>query len=118
MADLAAVARIESTRQVGQAKQRQMRYFILSSLLTAEQALAVIRGHWGIENQQHWLLDVVLREDAARNRKDNGARNLALLRRFALNLLQTDPYKASVRRKIKRAGWQDAYLFSLLGQMR
>lgn len=117
-ADLAAVARIESTRQIGQADRRQRRYFILSHLFTAEQALVAVRGHWGIENQQHWLLDVVMHEDAARNRKDNGARNLALLRRFGLNLLQTDPYKASIRRKIKRAGWQDAYLFSLLSQMR
>ena len=117
-ADLAAVARIDSTRKVGQTERHGTRYFVLSRLLSAEQALSVVRGHWGIENQQHWLLDVVLHEDAARNRKDNGARNIALLRRFGLNLLQKDPYKASIRRKVKRAGWQDAYLFSLLSQMR
>lgn len=116
---LAAVARIDSTcRPAGQAERRTTRYFALSQVLPAERALAVVRGHWGIENQQHWLLDVVLHEDAARTRKDNGAQNVALLRRLALNVLNADGYKASIRRKIKRAGWQDAYLFSLLSQMR
>jgi predicted transposase YbfD/YdcC len=115
---LAAVARIDSTRRIGQTERQQSRYFVLSQVLSAEQALAVVRGHWGIENQQHWLLDVALHEDAARNRKDHGAQNLALLRRLALNLLRADTYKASIRRKIKRAGWQDAYLFSLLSHMR
>ncbi len=64
------------------------------------------------------MLDVVFDEDRARARKDHAGVNLALLRRLALNLLQSDAYKASIRRKIKRAGWQNEYLFSLLAQMR
>lgn len=115
---LAAVARIDAVRRIGQTEQRQSRYFVLSRRLPAAELLRIVRGHWGIENQQHWLLDVVLHEDRARTRKDHGAQNIALLRRLALNLLQADTYKASIRRKIKRAGWQDDYLFSLLSQMR
>ena len=117
-AGLAAVARIDSRRQSGQAEQQQSRYFVLSRLLAPAEVLPIVRAHWSIENQQHWLLDVVLAEDHARTRKDHGAENLALLRRLALNLLQADTHNASIRRKIKRAGWEDAYLFTLLSQMR
>jgi predicted transposase YbfD/YdcC len=115
---LAAVARIDALRRIGQTEQRQRRYFVLSRQMSATNVLRIVRGHWGIENQQHWLLDVAFDEDRARTRKDHAATNLALLRRLALNLLQADTHKASIRRKIKRAGWQDAYLFSLLAQMR
>jgi hypothetical protein len=66
----------------------------------------------------HWVLDVVFDEDGARNRKDNGPENLALLRKLALNILRSHPDKASIRRKIKKAGWDDAFLLSLLGHMR
>ena len=56
-------------------------------------------------------------EDRARARKDNAAENLAILRRLVLNLLRTDGDKASVRAKIKKAGWHDPYLLRLLSQM-
>jgi predicted transposase YbfD/YdcC len=115
---LAAVARIDSLRCVGAKETRTSRYFVLSRLFSAAEALSAVRAHWGIENRQHWVLDVVFNEDAARNRKDNGAQNIALLRRFTLNILQADPHKASIRRKIKRAGWEDTYLLRLLSQMR
>jgi predicted transposase YbfD/YdcC len=117
-ADLAAVARIDSIRHTTDSEQRQSRYFALSRTLAAAVVLSIVRAHWGIENCQHWVLDVVFREDAARSRKDNAAQNLALLRRLALNVLRANTHKASIRRKIKRAGWEDAYLLSLLSQMR
>src|SRR3954453_13754996 len=116
--DLAAVARIDAVRRVGNSEERQSRYFVLSRTLSAADLLTTVRAHWGIENRQHWVLDVVLNEDRARSRKDNAAQNLALLRRLALNLLQSDGLQASIRRKIKRAGWVEDYLFTLLAQMR
>jgi predicted transposase YbfD/YdcC len=116
--DLAAVARIDAVRRLGPSEERQSRYFVLSRMLSAADVLATVRAHWGIENRQHWVLDVVLHEDRARSRKDNAAQNLALLRRLALNLLRSDGLKASIRRKIKRAGWVEDYLFTLLAQMR
>jgi predicted transposase YbfD/YdcC len=114
-----AIARVEATRRVGTGKEdRLVRHFLLSRPLSAAKLLAVVRSHWSIENQLHWVLDVVFDEDRARNRKGNGPENLALLRKLALNLLRSHPSNASIRRKIKRAGWDDAFLLALLGQMR
>ena len=84
----------------------------------ADKLLHIVRTHWTIENQLHWVLDVVFDEDGARNRKDNGPQNIALLRKLALNLLRSHPDKASIRRKIKKAGWDDVFLLSILAQMR
>lgn len=118
-ADLAAAARIDSLRRGSDgSEQRERRYVVLSRLLEPNAVLRVVRAHWTIENRLHWLLDVVLDEDRARSRKDAAAENLALIRRLALNILQTDPYPASIRRKIKRARWQNSYPLSLIRQMR
>lgn len=116
---LCAVARIESQRQVGTrpAEPTVVRHFLLSAPLPASRVLEVVRSHWGIENQLHWVLDVALEEDRVRARCDHGPRNLATLRKLALNLLRRHPDTASIRRKIKRAGWDDAFLLSLLAQM-
>lgn len=116
--DLAAVARIDALRRSNGEETTQTRYYVLSRVLNAAEALRVVRAHWSIENNQHWLLDVALAEDRAHTRNDRTAENIALLRRLALNLLRADPAKGSIRLKVKRAGWQDDYLLSLLRQMR
>lgn len=116
---IAALARVELRRQVdGKSEAPLVRYFLLSRAFSPRRVLAITRAHWGIENQLHWALDVTLNEDRARNRKDNGPENLAVLRKLALNMLRSHPDKASIRRKIKRAGWEDAFLLSMLAQMR
>jgi predicted transposase YbfD/YdcC len=117
-ADLAAIARIDALRRVDGKETRQTRYFVLSRVLDPAEALRVVRAHWSIENNQHWLLDVALAEDRAHTRNDRTAENIALLRRLALNLLRADPANGSIRVKVKRAGWHDGYLLSLLRQMR
>ncbi|MNL83424.1 hypothetical protein D3C87_2110690 [compost metagenome] len=61
---------------------------------------------------------MALCEDASRSRKDNAPQNLAVLRKLALNTLRQHPDKGSIKTKIKRAGWDDAFLLSLLGHMR
>jgi predicted transposase YbfD/YdcC len=114
-----AIGRIEAVRRVdGKADEIIARHFLLSKPLTAAKFLEVVRTHWSIENQLHWVLDVIFDEDRARNRKDNGPENLAILRKLALNMLRTHPDKASLRRKIKKAGWDDAFLLSLFRHMR
>jgi predicted transposase YbfD/YdcC len=114
-----AIARVETLRQSeGQDQTPIVRHFILSSLMPAQQLLDTVRTHWTIENQLHWVLDVALDEDAARSRTGNGAQNLALRRKLALNLLRTHPDKASIRLKIKRAGWDETFLAQLLSHMR
>ena len=73
-----------------------------------------MRSHWAIENSLHWVLDVTLNEDAQRNRAGHGTRNLAALRRLALNVARAQPDKGSVRGKIKRAGWDDDFLLDMV----
>jgi len=115
-----ALARVTSYRRPHgrRADKPLVRYFLLSKYIPAGKLLRIVRGHWGIENQLHWLLDVVLDEDANRARKDNAPENLAILRRLAINIIRAHPAKVSMRRKIKRAGWDDAFLLSMLAHMR
>jgi predicted transposase YbfD/YdcC len=116
---LAAVARVETHRKAkGEPEPVIVRYFLLSTVLTSQRMLQVARTHWTIENQLHWVLDVAFDEDAVRSRKDNAPQNLALLRKLALNLIRQHPDKGSIKGKIKRAAWDDAFLLSLLAQMR
>ena len=113
---IAAVARIDTQRN--EDEPLVSRWFLLSIHPSPERMLDIARTHWSIENQLHWVLDVDLAEDAARSRKDNAPQNLALLRKLALNLLRQHPDKGSIKGKIKRAAWNDGFLFSLLAQMR
>lgn len=116
---IAAVGRVELQRRLeGKDERPIIRHFLLSETCSPTRLLAITRTHWGIENQLHWVLDVVFDEDRARNRKDNGPENLAILRKLALNMLRSHPEKASIRRKIKRSGWDDAFLLGMLSQMR
>jgi len=113
---LKAVACITSKR--GRDKPVE-RYFLMSQTYNRKEVLRIVRTHWDIENGLHWPLDVILDEDLARNRKDNGPANLAVLRRLALNVARAHPDQTgSLRGKLKRAGWNDAFLFELLGHMR
>ena len=114
---LKAFGRIESRRETDGKMQSQTRYFALSWLPAPEVFMASVRAHWGIENALHWQLDVSFREDAARNRKDNGPANIAILRRRALDVARRDTSKGSLSIKLKRAGWDDAFLLNLLNQL-
>ena len=107
-------ARDQPAREQGGKTTTATRYYLLSRPLSAARFLAVVRAHWQIENRLHWVLDVVLDEDLARARKDHAPENLARLRRFALNVLRANQDQGSTRGKIKRAGWDDAFLLKLL----
>ena len=74
-----------------------------------------IRTHWDIENALHWVLDVTFREHDSRVRDRRAARNLAVLRKIAINLVGRDrSAKASVRARRKKAAWNDDYMLQLL----
>src|SRR5882724_1670825 len=105
-----AIGRVTSRRRLhgSRADAPAVRYYLLSKYMSAKWLLQVTRSHWTIENQLHWVLDVHFNEDGNRTRKDHGPENLAILRRLALNMLRSHPHKASIRRKIKRAGWDDS----------
>ena len=117
---IAAVGRITSRRRLrGQrADPPLVRYYILSKYMSPKRLLQVTRSHRGIENQLHWVLDVDFAEDRNRARKDNAPEDLALVRKVGLNILQALPLQASIRRKIKRAGWDDAFLLQAISHMR
>jgi predicted transposase YbfD/YdcC len=117
---VAALARITSRRRLRgrRADKPAVRYYLLSKYMSAKRVLQIARSHWSIENQLHWVLDVVFAEDAGRTRKDNAPENLAILRRFALNIIRCHPDRISMRQKVKRAGWDDAFLLDLIGHMR
>ncbi len=111
---LAAVARVTATREIASKTTTATRYYLLSKPLAAARLAEVVRVHWQIENRLHWVLDVVMDEDGSRARKDHAPENLARLRRFVLNLLRANPDHGSTRGKIKRAGWDDAFLLQIL----
>jgi predicted transposase YbfD/YdcC len=111
---LQAVGKVTATREIDGKISRSTRYYILSKKLSAERFLEIARGHWGIENRLHWVLDVVMGEDQSRSRKDHAPENLTRLRRFALNLVRADKSKGSARGKIKQAAWNDKFLLEIL----
>jgi predicted transposase YbfD/YdcC len=111
---LKAIGKVERVRETADKTTRETAYYLLSTALTAERFLEVVRAHWGVENRLHWRLDVVMNEDQQRARLDNGPNNLAVLRHMALNVIQKDSSKGSLRGKLKRAAWDESYLRTLL----
>ena len=111
---LQAVGRVESIRIMGEKTTTEHRYY-LCSLADLTRVASAARGHWGIENGQHWVLDVQFGEDANRARKDHTAKNLALVRRMSINVIRHNgPSKDSVRRRKLRASLNDDYRFQLI----
>ena len=89
----------------------EYRYYISSAALTEEQFAKAVRGHWGIENQLHWVLDVTMKEDACPIYRGDAAQILATVRHMALNMLRAEKGKtASIRRKQKIAAMNSDYL--------
>ena len=111
---LTAIGMVTRIRELTDRCTRETAYYLLSMPLSAERLNEVVRAHWGVENRLHWRLDVIMNEDQQRNRSDNGPNNLAVQRHMALNVMQKDTTKGSLRGRIKRAGWDDNYLKTLL----
>lgn len=94
---------------------QQTRYYILSRKMNAQDFLKAVRGHWGIENNLHWVMDVTFGEDRCRAREKYAAQNLALLRRLTYNLIlvNRDP-KRSIRRHRVRCAMDKEYMMNIL----
>lgn len=92
----------------------QTRYYISSAILSAEELAYAARGHWAVENQLHWVLDVTMNEDACQISRGDGAENLARLRQATVNILKKEPSKLSLRRKRRRAAMDSTYLEKLI----
>ena len=111
---LAAIGKVMRMRESAGRTTQETAYYLLSTALSAERFNAVVRSHWSVENSLHWRLDVVMNEDQDRNRLGHGPENLAILRHMAMNAMQKDTTKGSLRGKFKRAGWDEAYLARIL----
>ena len=113
--NLRSVAMVVTERRVDADIAREVRYYLSSLPGTAATIGAAVRGHWGIENRLHWVLDIAFREDESRVRHGHASQNLAVLRRLALNLLrQESTAKIGTKAKRLKAGWDEAYLLKLL----
>ena len=113
---LQSVGFVESIRELAGQTAIERRYYLSSLPLGVENFARAVRGHWGVENKLHWVLDVCFREDQSRARTGYAAENLATLRRLALNLLKREKTKKrGIKGKMLNAGWHHPYLLRLLG---
>ena len=107
---LSSVGMVESTRTVGGVTSTEQRHFATSLAVGAETLARCVRGHWGVENGLHWVLDVALREDASRSRRDHVAANLSVVRRVAATLLKDERSgKGGVQTRRMRSAWDTPY---------
>jgi len=111
---LKAIGKVERVRETPEKTTTETAYYLLSAALSPERFNEVVRQHWGVENRLHWRLDVVMNEDQDRTRLGNGPENLAVLRPMALNAMQKEGSKGSLRGKFKRAAWNNDFLNRLL----
>jgi predicted transposase YbfD/YdcC len=105
----ATIIKVSSKTELRDRCRFDTRFFISSATLSAAVAATTVRGHWGIENRLHWVLDVVFDEDQARLRTGHGAKNMAVVRHFALNLVRTASDKKSIKLRRKAAAWDTSY---------
>ena len=113
-AHIAAVAKVETRTELADRCRYESRYFIASRPLTPQAFAEAIREHWRIENSLHWVLDVTFAEDLSRLRKGHGAKNMAVVRHFAINIVRGANDRHSIKTRRKLAGWSEDYLASLL----
>ena len=130
---VAAIVRVRSRAELKDRCRFDTRYYISSAALSAQAAAAAVRAHWGIENQLHWVLDVTFGDDQSRLRKGHGARNMAVVCHFAINLVRkaeeparprsglrrqtkkpAAPKATSIKLRRKLAGWDTDYLQAIL----
>ncbi len=109
------IIKVRSRTELNDRCRTDTRYYISSATLFAQAAAEAVRGHWGIENRLHWVLDVVFGDDQARLRTGHGAKNMAVVRHFAINLVRAVSDKKSIKLRRKAAAWDVRYLASILG---
>lgn len=115
--DFKSIVMVQSTREIKKNITVENRFYVTSLMPQPELVGKAIRSHWGIENSLHWILDVTFREDDSRIKEKNAIENIALVRKIALNLLQTVKQglkDMSIRRLRKKCGWDNKTLETVL----
>lgn len=105
---------VESRTERDGKVEQERRYYLSSAKLDPEAFARAARGHWGIENRLHWVLDVVFRDDLARLRSGHGPENMAVVKHMALNLLRQAKPTTSLKNRRKLAGWSLDFLDRLI----
>ena len=108
------IGMVESTRESDGKVSRETRFFIGSLGTGVADFGRAVRGHWGVENDLHWSLDVAMCEDDCRVRETQARENLAVLRHIAMSRLKNDSTKLGIKNKRLKAGWDERYLQKLL----
>jgi predicted transposase YbfD/YdcC len=112
---VATIVRVTSRAELKDRGRFETRYYVSSAALTADRAAQAVRSHWAIENSLHWVLDVTFGDDQSRLRTGHGAKNMAVVRHFAINLARAVKDKRSIKLRRKCAGWNTEYLATILG---
>jgi predicted transposase YbfD/YdcC len=112
-AHIKTIVRVEDRTEYADKTTFDTRYFIASAPRDIERLAKGARGHWGVESM-HWLLDVEFKDDLSRYRAGHGAKNMAVVRRFALGLVRANKTKGSVKTRRKSAGWDPRFLLQIL----
>lgn len=112
---LRAIGIAINVTQRGGKETSEVRYYILSKYIAARRFAEAVRGHWGIENNLHWQLDVTFQEDQCRIRKGHADANFSILRRATLSLLKNEAtLKVGIKNKRLTAAWDERYLEKVL----
>jgi len=111
---LKAIGMVQSETERDGIIARETRYYLCSTAIDAETLGRIVRGHWGIENRLHWVLDVVFHDDLARLRRGHGPANMAIIKHTALNLLTQAKPITSLKNRRKKAGWNQDYLEKII----
>ena len=111
--NIKTVLKVHSRTEFADRGSFDTRFYISSAPLDVERLANAARGHWGVESM-HWLLDVAFKDDLSRYRAGHGAKNMAVVRRFALNLVRAHKTKGSIKTRRKCAGWNPQFLLQIL----
>jgi predicted transposase YbfD/YdcC len=107
------IVKVDSRTEHSDRSTFDTRTYICSAPLDIERIAKGCRGHWGVESM-HWLLDVEFKDDLSRYRTGHGAKNMAVVRRFALDLVRNHKAAGSIKTRRKRAGWNTDFLLQVL----
>jgi predicted transposase YbfD/YdcC len=113
---LKTIIMVESIREIGSKIEQETRFYVTSLDLPASQMGAIVRSHWAVENQLHWIMDMVFRDDECRLRTENAPANFTTIKHMATNLLRRAVTKDSLRARRKVAAWDDDFLQSLIAK--
>ena len=114
---VASIIKVAARAELADRCRMETRYYVSSANLSAAQAAEAVRSHWAIENSLHWVLDVTFGDDRSRLRTGHGARNMAVVRHFAINLARAVKDKRTIKLRRKRAAWDPDFLAKILNPL-